>query len=175
MGRECASCGDWLSNSNFSRNQKLKGPGYSRCKDCVLGIVSYQCHECHRTFDSSNELNMHMQIHRQRNVSCPVCKQTRFRSGANAMQHVESGYCKGCNGKDNARQQIFEFVSRNRDFSNRFMTQTPMLTNGNNRSSNGEVPDKPYHCPDCNKSFQQVSQLMQHQDNKHRNQHMLTF
>jgi DNA-directed RNA polymerase subunit RPC12/RpoP len=164
----------------------MKGPGNARCKDCVSGIshadharsyqtISYQCHKCYSTFASSNELEMHMQTHREKNVSCPVCGDTRFGSSANAVQHVESGFCRGCKGKDNARQQIYEFAARSGKL-NRFITQTPMLTNGNNGATYGAVPEKPYGCPDCSKSFKQMSQLLQHQDNKHRNySNMLTY
>jgi len=39
MGRTCAACDEWRSNSHFSRNQWMKGLGCSRCKDCVNGSV----------------------------------------------------------------------------------------------------------------------------------------
>ena len=35
MERRCAACDEWLSYSHFSRNQRKKGEGHSRCKDCV--------------------------------------------------------------------------------------------------------------------------------------------
>jgi len=184
MGRNCASCGDYLTNSNFSRNQIMKGSD-SRCKDCVsesttgssyhapyAAVVTYECHTCYRTFNSSNELEMHMQTHRAKTVSCPICGDTKFGSSANAVQHVESGYCRGCKGQDNARQQIYEFARRTGKL-NQYMTETPMLTNGG--APYGAVPDKPYCCRECNKSFRQMSQLLQHQDNKHRNHNMLTY
>ncbi len=155
----------------------MKGPGNSRCKDCVSGYgggVSYQCRECYRTFNSSNELEMHMQTHRPKNVACPVCGDMRFKSGANAVQHVESGYCRGCRGQGNARQQIYEFAAKTGKM-NHYMTETPMLTYGNHGVTYGDVPDFPYHCPQCNKSFRQLSQLMQHQDNKHGNHNMLGY
>ena len=193
MGRECSSCHEWLSNSNYSYNQWRKGDGWSRCKDCVNGngggssagyttgytglcyAVSqpqYQCGTCHRTFSNQNELNMHMQVHRPKNVSCPVCGETRFKSGANAVQHVESGYCRGCTGKENARQQIYNFASRQNEM-NSYITSNPMITNGN--YSNGPVPDFPYQCPQCNKKFRNLSQLMQHQDQKHNNLRILGY
>ena len=56
-------------------------------------------------------LKMHIQVHEPRTVSCPVCGDQRFRSTTNAVQHVESGSCRGCKGKENARQQIFKFIS----------------------------------------------------------------
>lgn len=55
---------------------------------------------------------MHLQVHRPRNDACPICGDRRFRSGANAVQHVESGYCSGCYSTDgdNDRQQIYNFA-----------------------------------------------------------------
>jgi DNA-directed RNA polymerase subunit RPC12/RpoP len=104
MGRYCAECDEWCGCSQFSRNQWMKGDGCSRCKACVGGYQNptYQCGECYREFNCQNELNMHMQVHRPRNVACPICGEQRFRTGANAVQHVESGYCTGCRGQDNA-------------------------------------------------------------------------
>jgi len=180
MGRDCAQCGDYLTNSSFSRTQLSKGPGYSRCKDCIGNdynggqtyYTTYTCDQCYRTFDSSNELEMHMQVHRPKTIACPICGEERFRSGANAVQHVESGHCRGCRGKNFARQKIYEFASSKHQM-NSYMTNTPMLTYGD--QPYGAVPDFPYQCQQCNKSFRQLSQLMQHQDNKHRNTHMLGY
>ena len=53
-----------------------------------------------------------MVVHKPRNVSCPVCGVQRFRSPVDAVAHVESGYCDGCRGADNAARQIYE-VCRN--------------------------------------------------------------
>ena len=163
MGRYCSECDEWCSNSQFSSNQWRKGDGCSRCKSCVGGGINFQCGECYRQFNSQNELNMHMQVHRTRNVACPICGEQRFRSGANAVQHVESGYCTGCRGQDNARQQIYEFAQRQSGMQ-QFLTGTPMLTNGGHYDS---IPDFPYQCRECAKSFRQMSQLLQHQDQKH--------
>lgn len=174
MGRECAACDDFLSSDSFSRTQWAKGYGYSRCRDCVNGVIVYQCHQCARSFNSSNQLNMHMQVHRQKNVSCPVCGDTRFGSSANAVQHVESGYCTGCTGQDNARQQIYEFSSGKGAMRN-YMTETARLTYGDHGASYDAVPDYPYCCRPCNKQFRNMSQLLQHQDNKHSRNNMLTY
>lgn len=106
---------------------------------------------------------MHMQVHRPRSVACPICGEQRFRSGANAVQHVESGYCTGCRGQDNARQQIYEYARRQSGMQP-YLNGTPLLTNG---GYNNSVPDFPYQCTVCAKSFRQLSQLLQHQDQKH--------
>jgi hypothetical protein len=182
MGRHCAQCGNWCSCSQFSRNQWTYGDGASRCKNCVFGTHFYQpppppppsfaCGECYREFNNQNELNMHMQVHRPRLVTCIVCKQKHFKSSANMVQHVESGYCTGCNGKDNARQQIYGLATKLRGMQP-YMTGTPLLTNGGHNY--GGVPDFPYQCQQCAKSFRHLSQLMQHQDNKHNNRRMLQY
>jgi DNA-directed RNA polymerase subunit RPC12/RpoP len=154
----------------------MKGDGASRCRDCVDGYVvesSYKCHVCGSNFNSQNEVNMHMQTHRPRTVACPVCGDARFRSGANAVQHVESGYCTGCLGKDNARQQIYNFASKQRGMTS-YITARPQLTYGDWNPSN-EVPEFPYHCPECVKSFRQLSQLLQHQDQKHGRTRMIAY
>lgn len=175
MGRNCADCDYYLASSRFSSNQWRKGPGYSRCRDCVAGdgygnntyttSYSFQCHQCYREFPDNNQLQMHMQVHRPRTVSCPVCGDQRFKSNANAVAHVESGYCRGCRGRDNARQQIYEFAAR--QGMNQYMTETPMLTYGSHGTQYSQVPDLPYKCPECNKYFRQMSQLLQHRDAKH--------
>jgi DNA-directed RNA polymerase subunit RPC12/RpoP len=71
----------------------MKGDGYSRCKDCVDGgshftglayhvpsppVPRFQCGECYREFNNQNELNMHMQVHRPRDVACPICGERRY-------------------------------------------------------------------------------------------------
>lgn len=184
MGRYCADCEDWCTKSNFTSNQWRKGEGCSRCKDCVSGsqsqyhssghdyqpsYPSFRCIECNRDFNSQNELNMHQQVHRPRNIACPVCGDRRFRSPANAVQHVESGFCSGCKGRDNARQQIYQYAQTKRGMKNYF-TGTPLLTNG---AYNQGVPDYPYQCNQCAKVFRNLSQLMQHVDQKHNNMRML--
>jgi hypothetical protein len=80
-----------------------------------------------------------MQVHCPRNVPYPVCGEVRFRSGANAVQHVESGYCSGCRGHDNARQQIYNFASLKPTMKPN-MNSVPQLTYG---GSYGAIP----HCP----------------------------
>ena len=178
MGRYCSNCGQFCACSAFSRNQWQKGDGYSRCRNCVYSPpqiyqqpVSYQCGQCYRDFNSQNELNMHMQVHRPRNVACPVCGVQRFKSGANAVAHVESGYCTGCPGRENARQQIYQFAQRQSGMQS-FFNGTPLLTNG---YGNADVPDLPYKCPECVRSFRQLSQLLQHQDQKHNSMRMLGY
>jgi hypothetical protein len=95
------------------------------------------------------------------------CGEERFRSGANAVQHVESGFCSGCRGKSNAREQIYKFASGQRAMQP-YLSDVPRLTYGG--YDDDDVPEFPYSCPDCFRSFKQLSQLLQHQDNKHGSQ-----
>lgn len=173
--RYCAECGDWLDSNMYSNNQWNKGDSYSRCMECVgysQPQPQYKCRQCNNTYNTSNELEMHMQVHRPRTVACPVCGEGRFKSGANAVQHLESGYFTGCRGTDNAREQIYRFASKQKTM-NRFMNDVPRLTYDN--SDYGQVPDLPYTCRECCKSFRQLSQLLQHQDNKHQQNNLLRY
>ena len=168
-GRPCSDCGCSLPRDDYSNNQWNKGSGYSRCYDCVNQV--YECSVCYRTFQGQNQLNMHMQVHRPRAVACPVCGDTRFRTGANAVQHVESGFCSGCRGVDNARAQIHQFAQGQRAMQ-QFMV--PQLEYGG-ASGPGDVPDYPYQCRPCGKYFRQLSQLLQHQDQKHNNVRAIAY
>lgn len=104
-----------------------------------------------------------MQVHLPKDTRCPVCLQRRFRNGANVTQHVESGSCHGCKGKENTRKQIYNFMRFNA--STRQFLDKKLIGNG---SSNGDAnPVKPYGCQRCGKKFKQVSQLMQHQMASH--------
>jgi hypothetical protein len=161
MERRCSQCRSWKCDDDYSNNQWYKGKGISRCRSCVAGYV---CQECYHSFDNPNELKMHMQVHLPRNVVCPSCGQGGFRSGANAVQHVESGYCTGCPGKSNARQRIYQLASSQK-FMRPYITNVTRLTNGDYKDN--EVPVFPYQCRDCNRFFKQCSQLLQHNDNKH--------
>jgi DNA-directed RNA polymerase subunit RPC12/RpoP len=167
--RSCAECQCIFTPNKFSSNQWLKGEGYSRCYDCVNR--TFECNECGREFSSRNNLEMHAQVHRPRDAACPVCGERRFRSSTNAVRHVERGYCSKCHDIDDARDQIYRFAS-GKSQMHRFMTNNPLLTDPSNDSSG--VPNLPYHCPDCNESFHQLSQFLQHQDSKHNNSHFLT-
>jgi Zinc-finger of C2H2 type len=157
----CSQCQENKSSGDFSGNQWSKGDGGSRCNDCVHRPVC--CGVCHRTFTGQNELDMHMQTHRPRNVACLLCGDKRFASPANAIQHVESGYCRECRGAKKARRRIRSFAIQNKRL-HRFLSVVPLLTNG---EQEGDVPEFPYQCEYCNKLFRQMGQLQQHLEQKH--------
>ena len=175
VNRKCRGCNLTLHDGWYTNNQWSKGEGSSRCTNCVRDDIfytpEYVCKECGREFTNQNNLNMHMQVHRPRQFHCPVCGDVRFKSPANAVQHIESGYCRGCRGQDNARKQIYNFVQRNAGGNN------PLLLNGGNHAygGGGLVPDFPYQCQECAKSFRHLSQLMQHMDQKHNRLKMLGY
>lgn len=119
------------------------------------------CKICAHRFRLPHDLFQHMKTHAPTNVSCPVCGVQRFRNAANAVAHVESGYCTGCLGADNARTQIHKYVSVRAP-----TLCVPMIENGD---SGQGVPDRPYRCTYCSKSFKHLSAQMNHEGDVHKN------
>lgn len=194
----CAGpCGRWGEREHFTKTQWAKGERRGRCEDCTERASPYvkydctqcsrsfdtqnnlnmhmithrpkhQCYECGRAFDSANELRQHGQVHLERNVACPLCGEVRFRSVTNAVAHVESGSCQACQGADNARRNIYDYMSSNAT-GRRFLSDTLAIDNGSGRAP---PPDRPYQCnlDDCGRSgrtFVNLSALMAHQADKH--------
>eukprot|EP00729_Bicosta_minor_P013452 gene13452-19883_t len=150
MGRHCRDCEEWCDYGDFSNNQWRKGEGSSRCQDCVAGS------------QQTNELTMHMQTHRPRNTACPVCGEIRFASAANAVAHVESGSCSGCRGTRNqAASHIYRFAQQHAPGT--LHRSQMMLENGGSES----MPDEPYGCRQCGRTFRQLSSMMQHSQDAH--------
>ena len=91
---------------------------------------------------------------------------------------VESGVCRGCRGKDNARKNIYDFVAKN-EASRGLLAERPALDYCG-RPMEMDLPDKPYKCQSCGRRYSQLSSLMQHQEynprcNNRSNQLPLTF
>merc|ERR1719508_248339 len=60
-------------------------------------------------------------------VPCPICGVKKmFRTATNAVQHVESGACGGCRGKEKAREQIYKFISNKKESRN-LLAESPAL------------------------------------------------
>ncbi|CAM9242899.1 unnamed protein product [Ectocarpus fasciculatus] len=181
----CGTCDEWCEWHEFSNNQWRKGDGVGSCRSCVEdAFQEVQCDKCDRWFDCENSLNMHMEshlypckecgrkftaehsltqhmkTHRPKTVSCPVCGVTKFASAANAVAHVESGYCSGCRGKDNARSQIYNFISHKAPELRTRLIEGPS-------GSGSSVPDRPYQCTYCGKTFTQLSAQMNHEGDVH--------
>mmetsp|Transcript_73423 Transcript_73423/g.153256 ORF Transcript_73423/g.153256 Transcript_73423/m.153256 type:complete len:172 (-) Transcript_73423:9-524(-) len=160
--RVCAQCRYTLHPDDFSSNQWRKGNA-ARCMDCVYTGASFPCQHCGREFASHSNLVHHMQTHQPKTFRCPLCNEQRFGNGANVAQHVESGYCSGCIGKENARSAIYNFMRSNGSTQQFFNQQ--LLENGSYGSHS--VPETPYACPQCFRPFRNISQLMQHQAASH--------
>ena len=117
-----------------------------------------ECDECGRVFQDFNSYKIHQQnYHRPRDVPCPVCGEERFKSGAGAAQHFESGGCSGCHGQEQARRMAYNFV-KSQAATQQFMV--PQLTYCGD--SDGGIPDTPYQCTNCYRQFREVSAMMQH-------------
>ena len=164
ISRQCAQCKHWRDGDLYSNNQWRKGDGASRCNHCLIGFV---CPTCHISFNNANQLKMHLQVHRPKYIVCPVCQdQTKlFASGANAVQHVESGYCTGCQGSDNAREAIYKFAAQKKVMQ-RYLTEPPRIT-WHGEIITQDIPYYPYTCKECGILYHNLSSLLQHQENKH--------
>mmetsp|Transcript_3463 Transcript_3463/g.5511 ORF Transcript_3463/g.5511 Transcript_3463/m.5511 type:complete len:163 (-) Transcript_3463:444-932(-) len=112
-----------------------------------------------------NNLQQHMQVHQPRNVRCPLCGNQRFRNAANAVQHVESGYCTSCLGQSNARSQVFNFIQSHDRTRSLLSNDALRIQNGG--QWDGTVPEVPYACNYCRQRFRQLSQMTQHEAAKH--------
>eukprot|EP00457_Paulinella_chromatophora_P017749 gb/GEZN01018868.1/.p1 GENE.gb/GEZN01018868.1/~~gb/GEZN01018868.1/.p1 ORF type:complete len:210 (-),score=6.74 gb/GEZN01018868.1/:33-662(-) len=197
LNRECADCGEYLESWEYSNSQWRKGDGASRCQKCVdyglsgrcwqcdycgRGFQSernmnthmmyckcrpptFACKVCDREFINENSLHQHMKVHKPKKVSCPVCGVRRFASAANAVQHVESGYCPGCRGKKEARQAIYEYTGKK---APHLLRPVPVITDGRSAFRSKRVPEHPYECSHCGKAFHNMSQMLQHEEDKHR-------
>lgn len=123
----------------------------------------HTCGVCSRSFPDANTLASHRKSHLPKNTKCPLCGDTRFRNMVGAVAHVEGGSCTACLGQDNARRQIYQFAQQH---SGMLMLgdRTPILQL--DAWGNTVVPDNPYACQTCNKTFKNLSSQMDHQNAK---------
>ena len=121
----------------------------------------HTCGVCSRSFPDANTLASHRKSHLPKNTKCPLCGDTRFRNMVGAVAHVEGGSCTACLGQDNARRQIYQFAQQH---SGMLMLgdRTPILQL--DAWGNTVVPDNPYACQTCNKTFKNLSSQMDHQN-----------
>lgn len=160
----CDICYNWYTGTNSLMQHMRTHPSCEYCDQSFLSNSDLNSHKnndhhfcaiCDRIFSSANGLFQHNKTHVPRTVSCPICGVQKFRNAANAVAHVESGYCNGCRGKDNARNQIYQFVSKNAPG-----LRVPMIENGQGISG---VPERPYKCTRCEKCFTTLSAQMSHE------------
>jgi len=138
--------------------------------------VSVTCPICHKVFNScsskranQNCMEQHQQVHRQNTHQCPLCGVQRFRSQASAVQHVESGACPNCRGRETARNGVYNFIATNPETRHMLSEQPRLLYNGYGVTY--DIPDLPYKCDksQCirkNKRFKTAG-MMQHQMDVH--------
>ena len=176
MGRSCDDCGYYCQSLEFISNQWRKGEDLSRCQDCVSGRrATFDCNQCEGRFSSQNARNQYSNDSRRVCYECAKCGRvfdatcactctvrdrwpvpfvgTLAFARERTLQHVESGYCRSCRGSDNARKQIYEFAVKQQGMRP-FMCDVPHLEYGNGGSAG--VPDTPYCCGECNRSFRQL-------------------
>jgi len=186
---------NWRANDNSMR-QHLQ-THYKSCPECGLEFMSRTgskdslraavekhiaarhdmsatCPTCHRVFDyfnnkraNRNSMEEHMQVHKPKTVSCPVCGDQRFRSATNAVQHVESGACPNCPGRDTARKAIHGFIAGHQETRHMLVSRPQLQYNGSGAPGYGPVPDRPYNCGHCQKTFKDLSSKMQHEERSH--------
>ncbi len=162
MPHTCIYC-DQTSN-RFNAGQYREG---GQCKDCEKNEP--RCVICARVFigpnwsTSLNQLKMHQQTHLPKTVSCPVCHSDKklFRTAADAVLHLESGSCEGCRGKDSAKRLIYNIAEQKAPH----LVKTQLMI-GNGCQGNGS---RSFICKHCQKTYQNLSSLMQHENAKHPN------
>lgn len=97
MGRECVDCGVLRWKHSFSRSQWTKGPGDSRCRDCMNGTPVHQNSiVCPETVSKENGLHTVNKSHQPDKAPPPMYREVRFKSGPTAAQHAKEGICSGC-------------------------------------------------------------------------------
>ena len=153
---QCGQC-----NRSFQTEQGLRQ--HERSKHSKL---KHRCGYCARSFDSRLALEQHMHSKHPQSSKCPACGQTRFRSVTGAIQHLESGQCKSCQGKENARNQVYQAIRPHLSSQNQ-----PLLASSSTTSSCADpgVPAFPYSCHHCSKKFKELNSMMQHMAAKHNN------
>jgi Zn-finger nucleic acid-binding protein len=111
-------------------------------------------------------MEQHQQVHKPKNHSCPLCGVQRFRSQANAVQHVEAGACPNCPGREAARNGVYNFVARNQETRHMLSSQPQLEYTGSGASY--DIPERPYKCNLCERNFKDLGGMMQHQEYAHR-------
>ena len=176
----CNVCFKVLASKNKMK-QHMKdtnhGPETSTCNVCFKVFASQTGMNCHmkaKHMDSKHMNSKHVLEPRipgmKRDVACPLCRVKKFKSSCGAVSHVESGSCTSCQGKDKARQTVFDFVCAKKGARGLLAKPLQLQFAGSPAGgARGPVPDSPYRCAECGKTFEKVSGMMQHQKAKHGN------
>ena len=92
-----------------------------------------------------------------RQIDCIVCHTKKFATMGHVVQHVESGRCVGCSGKDNARKMIHQYI-RNSNQGQLLVGYDPQ-----NSDSDSDSDEPSYKCSSCGKVFRLLSSMLEHQ------------
>ena len=183
----CEVCNrSFLSRRALDQHAKALHHQCSRCGRCfssrtaleqhtkAIHPIRHGCGFCDRSFTSRAALDQHMEANHPRTSNCPACGQARFRSITGALQHLESGQCSHCQGKQTARSQVYQAISphlspQQRTTDDNFLLTGSTSSTGISSNNNAEqLPDFPYACDQCTKQFRELNHLMQHKADKHK-------
>jgi hypothetical protein len=160
--RACGDCGANTERGAYSSTQWRKGDGASRCAECLQGR-QWLCPTCGKILRSESDLSTHMTTHLQKNLLCPACGLRSYAQISSAVQHVESGNCRGCRGQEVARNVIYSFVRSTPQ--GRALLKQPMAI-GNGAGGGGAPKPTAYSC-NCGREYKNLSQLLAHQRDAH--------
>ncbi|KAK4212950.1 hypothetical protein QBC37DRAFT_441074 [Rhypophila decipiens] len=177
---ECDTCDEWFCSEASlhvhmnSRNHWSEGKSHecAVCPsrffgkvDCTKHEISdhWHCSDCDRTFQSKNNINMHMnsRVHRGRDMKCPFCKKP-YTTATGMVHHLEAGSCPVA--KNLSRDQVYRFV-RQKDptgiISKKLIGWTGEPSyEVTSKSWDGDC----YRCVLCQRGFGSVRSLQAHLD-----------
>jgi C2H2 type zinc-finger (2 copies)/Zinc finger, C2H2 type len=160
---ECGDCErSFTSQLALQQHQVAKN---HRQKSNEVNI--HNCGFCERSFSTREALTQHMNAQHAKQISCPACAVTRFRSLTSALQHLESGQCPHCQGKQNARYQVYQAISPH--ISSHGEPQWLLVGSAVARGVQNadELEEFPYSCDLCDRPFRELNHLLQHKTDKH--------
>ncbi|KAI3632746.1 hypothetical protein MIR68_008821 [Amoeboaphelidium protococcarum] len=133
------------------------------------------CSECGKCFSNWNALRNHEQsdVHKQRSITCPLCRQLTFKTLSAVAAHVESSRCNGFKG---SRQDLLNLIRRWEAQSgapNTFTRPAIEYPGHSDRSMAGRCTIQlaqqcynkyydEYQCPLCDKCVDAPTQLVAH-------------
>lgn len=126
-----------------------------------------QCGYCDKSFNTRQALEQHMNAKHPSIVRCPACGETRFRSLTNAIQHLESGACPNCRGKENARGQVHQAIRPHLQQTGQLLLSEGDVARDSSRQQH-QLDEFPYKCNRCTRKFRELNHLMQHMSAKHK-------
>jgi Zinc-finger of C2H2 type len=130
-------------------------------------VQVHKCGFCERSFATRMALDQRINAQHAKQISCPACAVTRFRSLTSALQHLESGQCPHCQGKQNARYEVYQAISPHIS-STRGEPQWLLAGSSALPNNADELIEFPYSCDLCDRPFRELNHLLQHKTAKHK-------